>query len=137
MIISPPFLPTRANNADDATYVAAAMPPSTVNCPASSVPEGSFPVSLNLGWHGGVHLHAPAQDGAALPVCAIADGDIVYARRPTAQVAEPTHPLNYNPYGETPAWTDDGMVIVRHRTEIGAGPNAVDIEFFSIFALLS
>jgi hypothetical protein len=137
MIISPPFLPTRANNADDATYVAAAMPASTVNCPASSVPEGSFPVSLNLGWHGGVHLHAPAEAGTALPVCAIADGEIVYARRPTRQVAEPTHPLNYNPYGETPAWTDDGMVIVRHLTEIGAGANAEEITFYSVFAHLS
>lgn len=137
MIISPPFLPTRAANADDATYVAAAMPAATVNCPASSVPEGSFPVSLNLGWHGGVHLHAPAQASAALPVCAIADGEIVYARRPTRQVAEPSHPLNYNPYGEVPAWTDDGMVIVRHRTEIGAGANAEEIEFYSVFAHLS
>ncbi len=137
MIISPPFLPTRANNADDAAYVAAAMPAATVNCPASSVPEGSFPISLNLGWHGGVHLHAPVQAGTALPLCAIADGEIVYARRPTAQVAEPTHALNYNPYGEAAAWTDDGMVIVRHRTETGAGANAEDIEFYSVFAHLS
>ncbi|KRB83695.1 hypothetical protein ASE26_11045 [Duganella sp. Root198D2] len=137
MIISPPFLPTRPDNADDASYVAAAMPPATVNCPASSVPEGSFPVSLNLGWHGGVHLHAPAQASAALPVCAIADGEIVYARRPTRPVAEPTHALNYNPYGDTPSWTDDGMLIVRHRTEIGAGANAEDIEFYSVFAHLS
>src|SRR5688572_25501940 len=101
MIISPPFLPARANGADDAAYVAAAMPVAAITCPGTSVPEGSFPVSLNLGWHGGVHLHAPTSAGAALPVCAIADGEIVFARRPTRQVADPAHPLNYSPYGES------------------------------------
>ena len=137
MIISPPFLPTRANGTSDADYIAAAMPAAAVNCPGTSVPEGSFPVSLKLGWHGGTHLHAPSVGADILPVRAIADGEIVYARQPTTQVSDPTHALNYNPYGSSASWTDDGMVIMRHRTDIGTGPNAEGAEFFSLFVHLS
>lgn len=137
MIISPPFLPTRASGTRDAAYVALAMPAAAVNCPGTSVPEGSFPVSLKLGWHGGTHLHAPAEGVDVLPVRAIADGEIVYARQPTALSSDSNHALNYNPYGSSPSWTDDGMVIMRHRTDIGAGPNAEAAEFFSLFMHLS
>lgn len=137
MIISPPFLPLRASETTDADYLATAMPTATVNCPGTNVPEGSFPVSLKLGWHGGTHLHAPAVGAAVLPVRAIADGEIVYARKPTAKNNTPTHPLNYNPYGGSPSWTDDGMVIMRHKTDIGTGPNAEGAEFFSLFVHLS
>jgi predicted chitinase len=137
MIISPPFLPTRAAGMTNADYFAAAMPPATVNCPGTSVPEGSFPVSLKLGWHGGTHLHALGGNLGVLPIRAIADGEIVYARLPTVPVADATHALNYNPYGETAAWTDDGIVIIRHRTDIGTGANAEAIEFYSLFAHLS
>lgn len=137
MIISPPFLPTRATGASDAEYIAAAMPAAAVNCPGSSIPEGSFPVSLKLGWHGGSHLRAPGEGGAVLPIRAIADGEIVYARRPTAQVRDPAHALNYNPYGGSPSWTDDGMVVIRHRTDIGLGASAETVEFYSIFMHLS
>ena len=137
MIISPPFLPARANGASEAEYVAAAMPAAAVNCPGTNVPEGSFPVSLKLGWHGGTHLHAPAAGTAVLPVRAIADGEIVYARKPAAQNSDPNHALNYNPYGDSPSWTDDGMVIIRHSTDIGTGPNAEGVEFFSLIVHLS
>lgn len=75
MIISPPFLPLRSTEASDAEYIEAAMPAAAVNCSGTNVPEGSFPVSLKLGWHGGTHLHAPAVGTAALPVRAIADGE--------------------------------------------------------------
>jgi hypothetical protein len=137
MIISPPFLPPRAVGCSDADYVAAAMPSATINCPGTSVPEGSFPVSLKLGWHGGTHLHAPSTNGQVLPLRAIADGEIVYARQPTTRVSDPAHPLNYNPYGDAASWTDDGMVIIRHRTDIGTGRNAEAVEFYSLFAHLS
>jgi hypothetical protein len=137
MIISPPFLPLRAADTDNAGYIALAMPAAAVNCPGTNVPEGSFPVSLKLGWHGGTHLHAPAAGTTVMPVRAIADGEIVYARKPTAQNSDPHHALNYNPYGSSPSWTDDGMVIIRHRTDIGTGPDAEGVEFFSLIVHLS
>lgn len=137
MLISPPFLPARNADDLDAVFVDAAMPDAAVNCFGTSVPEGSFPVSLKLGWHGGVHLHAPSGAAGVLPVRAIADGEIVYARRPTAQVDTPTHPLNYNPYGDQAAWTDDGMVVIRHTTDIGDCANAQDVVFYSVYMHLS
>ena len=137
MIISPPFLPARAAGVWDAAYIAQAMPSAATTVPGTTVPEGSFPVSLKLGWHGGSHLHAPGAGAAVLAVRAIADGEIVFARRPTAQVATLTHPLNYNPYGTTAAWTDDGLVILRHQTEIGDGANAQAIVFYSVIAHLA
>jgi hypothetical protein len=121
----------------DAEYVAQAMPVAGVNCPGSSIPEGSFPVSLKLGWHGGTHLHAPSINNVVLPVRAVADGEIVYARKPTVSTTDAAHPLNYNPYGNSPAWTDDGLVIMRHRTDIGTAANAEGVEFYSLFAHLS
>ena len=136
MLISPPFLPVRAAATADATYVENAMPAAAVNCPGTSVPEGSFPVSLKLGWHGGTHLHAPSSQGV-LPVRSIADGEIVLARRPAAVSTDAAHVQNYNPFGTTPAWTDNGLVIIRHTTEIGEGANATGIVFFSVISHLS
>jgi hypothetical protein len=137
MLISPPFLPVRTAGANDADFVTNGMPIAVVNCPGTTVPEGSFPVSLNLGWHGGVHLHAPAMGARSLPVRAIADGEVVFARKPTAPVSDPAHPQNYNPYGADAAWTDNGMVILRHTTDIGEGGNAESIVFYSIVMHLS
>jgi hypothetical protein len=137
MIISPPFLPLRAPGISDVAFVNSAMPGATVNCPGTSVPEGSFPVSLKLGWHGGIHIHAPATGAITLPVRAIADGDVVFARKPAAPIADPAHPQNYNPYGKDAAWTDNGMVILRHVTDIGEGASAEAIIFYSILTHLS
>lgn len=113
------------------------MPTAAVNCPGTTIPEGSFPVSLKLGWHGGTHLHAPSTGQATLPVRCIADGEIVYARRPTSRSSEPAHPQNYNPYGTSTAWTDNGMVIVRHITDIGNEDGAKGIVFYSLITHLS
>lgn len=79
------------------------MPDTAVCVPRTNAPEGSFPVSFNLGWHGGLHLQAPNDGQAFLPVRAIADGEVVFARRPTPRSANPSpgEPHNYNPYGET------------------------------------
>jgi hydroxyethylthiazole kinase len=120
----------------DATYVENAMPGAATNCPGTSVPEGSFPISLKMGWHGGTHLHMPPAPGA-LPVRCIADGEIVYARRPGAVSSDPTHPQNYNPFGSGASWTDNGLVIIRHTTDLGEGENATGAEFYSVITHLA
>lgn len=142
MLISPPFLLPRNANENDADFVARCMPDTSVMVQGTPVPEGSFPVSFKLGWHGGRHLEAPVDaNGAVLNVRAIADGEIVYARRPTPRNANPSpaEPRNYNPYGDPPAWTDDGCVIIRHATEIGADAQnqPVQVSFMSIYMHLS
>jgi hypothetical protein len=113
------------------------MLPATMCCPGTRIPEGSFPVSLKFGWHGGTHLHAPSVGQATLPVRCVADGEIVYARRPTPYNNDATHSQNYNPYGSSPSWTDNGMVIIRHVTDIGTGPNAKQVVFYSLITHLS
>ena len=141
MIINPPFLLARNPEETDAAYVARCMPDTAVCVPRTNAPEGSFPASFNLGWHGGLHLQAPNDGQAFLPVRAIADGEVVFARRPAPRNANPSpgEPHNYNPYGETPSWTDDGCVIIRHTTQIGADDQgqAVEVTFFSIYEHLS
>ena len=113
------------------------MLPAATNCPGTSIPEGSFPVSLKLGWHGGIHLHAPTSGRTVLPVRCVADGQIVYARRPSSRTNDASHPQNYNPYGESPSWTDNGIVIIKHVTDIGIGSAAKDVVFYSLIAHLS
>lgn len=137
MIISPPFLPTRTANQTDADYVVAGMPSSPVNCPQTSVPEGSYPISLNMGWHGGTHYQAPSQNSSAITVRAIADGEIVFARKPTTANTTPEDPLNYNPYGTQPTWTDDGLVIIKHTTDIGTAETATGIVYYSLISHLA
>ncbi|MGK3961302.1 hydroxyethylthiazole kinase [Sorangium sp. So ce118] len=124
MLISPPFLPIRNANQQDEDWVNSAMP--------GGLPgDGAYPVSHNLGWHGGMHITAPTDGDEALPVRAIADGTVVYVRQPTAPSSDPTHPLNY-----AGGWTSDGVVVVRHETSIGEGANA-QVTFFSIYIHLS
>lgn len=142
MLISPPFLLPRNANENDGDFVARCMPDTSVTVAGTSVPEGSFPVSFKLGWHGGRHLEAPVDaNGVMLNVRAIADGEIAYVRRPTPRNASPSpaEPRNYNPYGDTPAWTDDGCVIIRHTTEIGADAQnqPVEVSFLSIYMHLT
>ena len=122
MIISPPFLPARGNDTDEA-YLARAM---------VSPADGAYPVSHNLAWHGGLHLTAPTET-TVLPVRAIADGTVAYVRKPTPMPLDPAaadaHALGYN------GWTDDGVVVIRHDTEIGADDQgtATAVRFFSIY----
>lgn len=124
MLISPPFLPTTTGAGDDA-WVDTVMP-------AAPGDEGMFPVSRNLGWHGGVHLQAPAADGGYLPVRAIADGQVVYLRQPTPVNKDPDDPLNYDAGQRVSGWTSDGCVIIRHDTEIGDGARGT-VRFYSIY----
>ncbi|MBN3826089.1 hypothetical protein G3O00_21000 [Burkholderia sp. Ac-20384] len=94
--------------------------------------KGSFPVSHQFGWHGGVHLVAPGPDANPEPVRAIADGEVVFARacaakpkqNPTEQERD-AYPLLY--YA---GWTSNGVVIIKHQTEIGEG---VEVVFYSIY----
>lgn len=141
MIISPPFLLDRNDDETDAAFVARCMPDTSVCVQDTNTPEGSFPISFKLGWHGGMHLQAPASGQTYLNVRAIADGEIVYARRPTKHNDNPSpgEPRNYNPYGDTPAWTDDGCVVIRHTTQIGANSQGeqVEVVFFSLYEHLS
>lgn len=124
MLISPPFLPAREDDQTEEDWLDEAM--------AGGDPgDGAYPVSLNLGWHGGIHFTAPMEDEEALPVRAMAHGTVVYLRQPSAPSADPDHVLNYGG-----GWTSDGVVIVRHETEIGEGANAL-ATFFSIYMHLS
>ncbi|WP_230946418.1 peptidoglycan DD-metalloendopeptidase family protein, partial [Burkholderia cepacia] len=98
--------------------------------------KGAFPVSHQFGWHGGVHLVAPGGDVNPEPVRAVADGEIVFARpsapKPTqtpSRAERDANPLYY--YA---GWTSNGVVILRHRTEIGEG---VEVVFYSIYQHLS
>lgn len=125
MIISPPFLPSRGANETEDAYLSRAM---------TAVDHGRYPVSELLGWHGGVHLTAPASNNnSRLPVRAIADGTVAYVRRPTGMPASPEeHALGYQ------GWTDDGCVVICHETAIGADSDTETVvRFYSIYLHLN
>lgn len=120
MIISPPFLlPRNADEADEA-WIHRCMP-------GGDPGQGAYPLSQALQWHGGMHLREPQTNA---PVRAIADGDVVFWREPMPSPEgplPPDHPLAF--YG---GWTDNGVVVLRHTTEIGEGANA-HVTFFSVY----
>ena len=125
MLISPPFLPPRTSNQTENQWLDKAM--------AGDMPgDGAYPVSHNLEWHGGIHLEAPTRGHDREPVRAIADGTVVF-RRGSSQVPEPPAPGAPLSYGGR---TSDGVVIIRHETEIGAARQngvATRVVFFSIY----
>ncbi|REG59789.1 hydroxyethylthiazole kinase [Paraburkholderia sp. BL6669N2] len=123
MLISQPFLSAAAHE-DDST-----QPVTTLGERSG---KGAFPVSREFGWHGGIHLEAQGNADSSEPVCAIADGEVVFARGSDdipqhhddpAVIA--AHPLLYYK-----GWTSNGVVILKHATEIGEG---VNVEFYSIY----
>jgi predicted chitinase len=117
MIISPPLLisPPSANQSDD-DWIDGILPLK----PASA----EFPVMDTLAWHGGYHV-SPINDGAlGSPIRAIADGIIVLARKSSDAPATNSPPLKYN------GQTDDGVVVIQHKTEIGEG---VEVVFYSVY----
>jgi hydroxyethylthiazole kinase len=129
MILSPPFLPEPLAETDE-QFIERAMP-------GGAAGDGGFPLSFDLNWHGGLHLTAPtAPAGAgqptALPVRAIADGTVAFVRAPQPVSADPKHALNYRG-----GWTDDGCVVIRHETEIGAATaapgNPTNVVLFSVY----
>jgi predicted chitinase len=143
MIISPPFLPARTDGQSEDAWLDAAMAPTAILV-STRAPEGSFPLSGNLAWHNGIHIQAPAAGTAALPVRAIADGIVRFARAPNKPNTTPTDPQNYNPFDRpgttepTPAWTDNGCVIIEHTSSIGAvGATETAVVFYSLYMHLS
>jgi murein DD-endopeptidase MepM/ murein hydrolase activator NlpD len=126
MLISPPFLVARGAAQTEDDWIAACMN-------GGAVGDGGFPVSAYFGWHGGLHLNAPMNGNVAQQVRAIADGTVVYVRQATPRPTDPaqTHAQMYR--GQ---WTDNGVVIIRHDTEIGEGANG-KVSYFSIYMHLS
>ena len=138
MIISPPFLPVNATPQNDEAWVNSAMPQPASRLASTQAPEGSFPLSNKLEWHNGLHLQGTAVGDGRTPVRAIADGEIVYVGKPNPANNNADDPQNINPFGETPAWTDNGCVILKHTTEIGAvGLQATEIVYFSLYMHLN
>lgn len=126
MLISPPFLVARTAAQTEDQWIDACMSGGVVG-------DGGFPVSAYFGWHGGLHLNAPMNGNVAEQVRCIADGTVVFVRQPAPRPADPaqTHAQMYR--GQ---WTDNGVVIIRHDTEIGEGANA-KVSYFSIYMHLS
>ncbi|MGL4317445.1 MAG: hypothetical protein ACRCTL_12630 [Pseudomonas sp.] len=122
MLISPPFIPTPLTGESDKDFLDRAM-----ICGAPG--DGGFPLSFDLNWHGGIHLTAPRESDAPLPVCAIADGTVAYFRQPLAYSNDAWHPLNYRN-----CWTDNGCIVLRHEAEIGEETQVI---FYSIYQHLS
>ncbi|WP_147400421.1 M23 family metallopeptidase [Acidovorax cavernicola] len=139
MIISPPFLPPRPVNQIDAEWVDFAMSQPAGRAPGTSALEGSFPVSASLMWHNGVHIQAPREGAGYASVRAVADGQIIFAKAGTKPNTDPADPQNYSPEG--PQWSDNGIVIIRHSSEIGASNNAAatptSFTFYSLYMHLS
>lgn len=105
MLVGAPFLPAPVSGETRDRYLDRSMVAGTAG-------DGGFPVSFEMNWHGGVHLSAPT---GATDVRAIADGRVTFVRRPTERSTQPDHPLNYRG-----GWTDNGVLIVQHDTDIGA-----------------
>jgi predicted chitinase len=123
MLISPPFLLARNLTDTDDEWID--------RCMVGGLPgQGAFPVSFNLGWHGGMHLTAPANGAQREPVRAIADGVVVFVNDPKPLMPGGALPVD-NPQAYGGSWTDKGAVVIRHTTEIGEGANAA-VTFFSI-----
>lgn len=123
MLISPPFLPPRNATESENDWID--------RCMSGGLPgEGAFPLGFNLGWHGGMHLTAPMNGTQSERVRAIADGTVVFTRPATEQPAGALPPDHAQAYDG--GWTDNGVVVLRHETEIGDGANA-QVVFFSIY----
>ena len=119
------------------------MPPTSSRLSDTRSAEGSFPLSHNLCWHNGLHIQAPTDDGGNLPVRAIADGIVRFASRPTDANVRVDDAQNYNPFRrsgteDTPAWTDNGCLIIEHTTAIGmTGTSEAQVTFYSLYMHLS
>ncbi|QDL56417.1 M23 family metallopeptidase [Rhodoferax aquaticus] len=125
MLISPPFLKSGT--------------PQDNNPNIQLAFTGQYPVTSHLEWHNGQHLIAPQENSSYVEVRAIADGKVIYLSPPDAQPSsDKDHPQNYAAFGSGPEWTDKGMLILEHTTEIGASGNTpTAITYYSVYAHLS
>lgn len=142
MLISPPFLPQRGATQTESQWLDAAMPAPPSRLSDTGAPEGAFPLSHSLAWHNGMHLQAPQAGGGDLPVRAIADGMVIFVGKPTTSNTSLDDPQNYNPFDrpgvKTAAWTDNGCIIIEHRTTIGTtGATETEVVFYSLYMHLS
>ncbi len=124
MLISPPFIPAPVANESDENFLNRAMV-------CGEPGNGAFPISHDMGWHGGVHLTAPVSANVHLPVRAIADGEVAYFRPASEPNNVLTHAQNYGG-----GWTDNGCLVIKHETEIGENAEA-NVVFYSIYMHLS
>lgn len=136
MIISPPFL-SSSPSANDAPGTDPDVKEPSSQLMATQAPEGAFPLSYGLCWHNGVHLVGTPANGEC-PVRAISDGEVIFVGKPVAENNNSAHPQNLNPFSSGPSWTDNGCVILKHATEIGArGETPTKIVFYSAYMHLS
>jgi predicted chitinase len=137
MIISPPFLPVRAANQTEQAWLDAAFTlPGILT--STNAPEGSFPLGNDLAWHNGLHIQGQSNAEGHTVVRAIADGEVIFVSPPQRCNTDINDPLNYNPFGEGISWTDNGCVIVKHSTEIGAqGEQATEVVYYSTYMHLN
>lgn len=124
MLISPPFLQTRAANQTEQAWLDLIMPIGTAGTIHNT---GLYPVSHAMNWHGGLHLIAPTDSAESQKVRAIADGTVLFCRKPAPIEDSPDHPLRY-----IGGWTHDGVVVIKHETEIGEGEEA-KVTFYSVY----
>ena len=137
MIISPPFLPARAANQTDTAWLDQAFAPA-LPLRETNAPAGSYPLGVGLAWHNGLHVQGVATADNQTPVYAIADGEVIHVSPPVRSNNEPDHPQNFNPFGNGATWTDNGLVILRHETEIGAnGDQPTTLTYFSAYMHLN
>lgn len=135
MIISPPFLNGSVAVKD---VLDAGLRPVAAREATTLAPEGNFPVSQSMNWHTGLHLQAPQIGAEFVPVRAIANGTVVFVNQPRARVEDPSDGQAYNPYGSKASWTDNGMVVLEHTTEIGAdGSTTTAVTFYSSYMHMS
>ena len=84
----------------------------------------------------------PLVGGIAAPARAIADGTVIFASPPKAANTNVDDAQNYNPFDrqgvKSAAWTDNGCVIIEHRSTIGAeGATETEVVFYSLTMHLS
>ncbi|MBB3248118.1 hypothetical protein FHW66_004246 [Herbaspirillum sp. Sphag64] len=145
MIISPPFiLPVVKEDdqlrvkgrstatprlTDDEITENAMCPTASIMIGGTGAEDGTFPVASHLMWHNGIHLQAKDAGSHDYPVHAIADGEVVFRCKPTRFTEDRQHGQQYQD-----GWTDNGCVILKHTTEIGAdGDQPVSITCYSVY----
>ncbi len=114
MIISYPYLPEPTNSASEVSY--------RERIEACLRGHGTYPVSYDMCWHGGVHLYS--ETAVPTPVCAIADGEVIAYRRAS-------EPVVCKPgTGRIDEDCDNSFVLLKHQTETGDG---VQVVYYSLY----
>ena len=135
MLISPPFLTDKTQERD---ILETGLQPVAARIATTSAPEGNYPVSQSLIWHTGSHLQAPKIGTEYAPVRSIANGKVILVNPARPKVDDPSDGQAYNPFGTEASWTDNGMIVLEHETDIGAtGNTAQTVKFYSSYMHMS